>query len=299
MIQNYKQTDPRWASMLIGQGSMTMAEGGCGVCAIADVVDVAPPPVAQYMEARGFIYPDAGTVHEGVVPTMQHYGVDGKMLTAGYINGQMVNEYITYIYDYVRSGYCTIFLMGGTQTRAGGRCRNDYWSRAGHYICICGAQDGKLLAHDPADPARDGWHRIDDYGGEKEDSYNGNIKKIWTTTARWQGGLEVDGMWGIQTTIAAQRAFGTTQDGIISNQWEGRRSFLETCMPSSWEFVPGDQLKNGSELVRRIQAKIGATVDGFFGPETSILFQRWLGVREDGYIGTITVRAFQSWLNSR
>ena len=299
MIQNYRQTDPRWANMMIGQGSMTMAEGGCGVCAIADVVDVAPPNVAQYAEARGFIYPDTGYVHEGVVPTMQHYGISGAMLTPGYINGQMTSAYFTQIYDHVAKGYCAIFLMGGTQTRAGGRCRNDYWSRAGHYICICGAKDGQLLAHDPAWAKRDGWHSIVDYGGTEEDSYNGNVKKIWTTTARWSGGLDLDGLWGKKTTRAAQKAFGTTQDGIVSNQWEGRKPYLQTCETSSWEFVPASKLKNGSALVRAIQRKIGATVDGFFGSETAILFQRWLGVTEDGYIGTITVRAFQQWLNAK
>lgn len=299
MIQNYRQTDPRWAGMLIGQGSMTMAEGGCGVCAIADVVSVLPPVVAEYMEIRGFIYPDAGTVHEGVVPTMQHFGVSGQMLTPGYVNGKMVSEYFSQIYDYVRKGFCAIFLMGGTQTRAGGACRTDYWSYKGHYIAIVGAQDGKLKAYDPYWDKRDGWHRIDDYGGAYADSYNGNIKKIWTTTARWTGGLDLDGLWGKKTTRAAQKVFGTTVDGIVSNQWEGRRKFLQTCESSSWEFVPANKLKNGSELVRKIQQTIGATVDGFFGDETARKFQAWLGVGVDGYVGSITVRAFQSWLNSR
>lgn len=183
--------------MLIGQGSMTMAEGGCGVCAIADVVSVLPPVVATWMESRGFIYPDAGTVHEGVVPTLEHFGSGGQMMTSGYVNGQMASAYFQAAYDYVRKGYCAIFLMGGTQSNAGGRCRNDFWSKKGHYICICGAQDGQLKAYDPAYAARDGWHRIDDYGGACVDSYNGNIKKIWTTTTRWDGSGSSDFMFSV------------------------------------------------------------------------------------------------------
>lgn len=187
MIQNYKQTDPRWADMIIGGRSMTMAEGGCGVCAIADVVDTIPPVVASWMDTQGFIDPVYGTEHAGVIPTLQHYGSDGDMLTPGYINGQNSSPYFTQVYDIVSCGYCAIFLMGGTQTKAGGACRTDYWSRAGHYICICGAKDGELLAHDPAWAARDGYHSIMDVTGSKVDSYNGNVKKIWTTVTRWKG----------------------------------------------------------------------------------------------------------------
>ena len=186
MIQNYKQTDPQWSGMVIGQGCMTMYEGGCGICAIADVVDKTPDVVGSWMESRGYIYQDKGTVHEGVVPTLRHFGCDGSMFTPGMINGQMAPSYFEEIYNYVASGYCAIFLMGGTKTGAGGACRTDYWSYRGHYICICGAKDGMLLAHDPYYPVRDGWHSIRDYAGQYVDSYNGNVKKIWTTKARWK-----------------------------------------------------------------------------------------------------------------
>lgn len=185
-IPNYKQTDPRWASMIIGGRSMTMAEGGCGVCAIADIVDFTPPIVAEFMDAKGFIDPVYGTEHAGVVPTLQHFGQNGDMMTPGYINGLNNSAYFPTIYEYVAAGYCAIFLMGGTKTRAGGACRTDYWSYTGHYICICGAQDGNLLAHDPIHDGRDGWHSIFDTSGIMPDSYNGNVKKIWRTNRKWR-----------------------------------------------------------------------------------------------------------------
>ena len=186
MIRDFKQTDPRWAAMLIGQDSMTMAEGGCGVCAIADLVDVLPPEVARWMDEKGYIYPDQGTVHEGVAPTLRHFGSDGQMMTGGYINGQMRTAYFDAIYDFVSQGFCAIFLMGGLETKAGGACRNSFWSRKGHYIAIVGAEYGRLLAYDPAWDVRNGWHSIRDYDGLYEDSYNGNVKKIWTTQVKWK-----------------------------------------------------------------------------------------------------------------
>ena len=111
--------------------------------------------------------------------------------------------------------------------------------------------------------------------------------------------ITVDGMWGQKTTLLAQRVFSTDQDGIISNQWEGRKKYLQNCQPQSWEFVSEKKLKNGSALVKAIQRKIGAQIDGFFGDETAKKFQAWLGVTADGYIGPKTVMAFQRWLNSQ
>ena len=186
-IQNFRQNDPRWAAKLIGHGSMTMAEGGCGICALADLLDIRPDILADWMESKNMIEAGAGTLHSAIVATLQHYGSDGDMLTPGYINGQNSSPYFTQVYDIVSCGYCAIFLMGGTQTKAGGACRTDYWSRAGHYICICGAKDGELLAHDPAWAARDGYHSIMDVTGSRVDSYNGNVKKIWTPVTRWKG----------------------------------------------------------------------------------------------------------------
>ena len=252
MIRNYKQTDPRWSGMRIGQGCMTMQEGGCGICAIADVVDKTPDVVGSWMESKGYIYQDQGTVHDGVVPTLRHFGCDGSMMTPGYLNGVMQSAYFQALYDYVASGYCAILLMGGTKTNAGGACRTDYWSYRGHYICICGAKDGMLMAYDPYHAPRDGWHSITDYAGKQIDSYNGNVKKIWTTKAKWKNddtsysftlpqiganstgkyvtlwqrlmkgvGLykgKIDGSFGnltVAATIAFQKSKGLVQDCIV------------------------------------------------------------------------------------
>lgn len=111
--------------------------------------------------------------------------------------------------------------------------------------------------------------------------------------------IEVDGFWGKKTTKKAQKVFGTTQDGIISNQNKDMKSHLPNCQTASWKFVAPSKLKNGSELIRAIQKKIGAKVDGFCGNETVMKLQKFLGVSADGYIGGATVTAFQKWLNKQ
>ena len=112
-------------------------------------------------------------------------------------------------------------------------------------------------------------------------------------------GIKVDGFWGCETTKKAQKVFGTTQDGTISNQNKQMKKNLPNCQTASWKFVDPKKLKNGSELIRAIQKKIGVTADGFFGNQSILAFQKWLGVDQDGYVGGKTVTAWQNWLNSK
>lgn len=111
-------------------------------------------------------------------------------------------------------------------------------------------------------------------------------------------GIEIDGKWGCATTKLAQKLFGTTQDGIISNQNKAMKPHLPNAMTASWKFVAESKLKNGSELIRAIQKFIGVTADGFFGMVSIVAFQKWLNVTPDGYVGGETVKAFQRWLNN-
>lgn len=110
--------------------------------------------------------------------------------------------------------------------------------------------------------------------------------------------ITVDGDWGVKTTKKAQHVLHTsTVDGIVSNQNNMMMKNLPNCRLASWDFVKKSKLKNGSELVRAIQKKIGVKADGFFGMNTILAFQKFLSVDQDGYVGGETVRAFQRWLN--
>ena len=122
---------------------------------------------------------------------------------------------------------------------------------------------------------------------EKEDSKKSNK-------------IDEDGLWGKETTKKAQKVFGTTVDGIVSNQYSRYKSDNPGLLSSTfeWEGNPG---KNGSELIRAIQEWCGAKKDGYMGPDTIKLMQKKLGTYVDGYVSNPSsmVKVFQKWLNKQ
>lgn len=106
-----------------------------------------------------------------------------------------------------------------------------------------------------------------------------------------------DGIWGQETTRKAQKVFGTTIDGIISNQYKMYASKNPGLSSTTFEWVSNP--KYGSNLIRAIQAKVGSRVDGFIGNDTIKCMQKWLGTIQDGYVSKPSnmVKAFQKWLN--
>jgi peptidoglycan hydrolase-like protein with peptidoglycan-binding domain len=62
--------------------------------------------------------------------------------------------------------------------------------------------------------------------------------------------------------------------------------------------------RTGSELVKAIQKKVGAEVDGYWGKETSKAIQQFLvkkgyKIDVDGYFGPNSVKALQKSLNAK
>lgn len=108
--------------------------------------------------------------------------------------------------------------------------------------------------------------------------------------------ITVDGSWGIDTTKALQKIFKTTADGIISNQPSSNKKYLSAASTYTWNFKDKDY-KAGSQLIKALQKKIGATADGLFGKQSVIALQKFLGVTQDGYMGKETVKALQKWIN--
>lgn len=110
--------------------------------------------------------------------------------------------------------------------------------------------------------------------------------------------LDVDGVGGYNTVYEWQAQMGTTRDGEITGQSKADYGHLEGMVAVS--FGGG-----GSQLVRAIQAKVGAGVDGYWGRETSTKVQQWLIDRgyscgscgADGYFGHDSVCALQQSLN--
>lgn len=142
-----------------------------------------------------------------------------------------------------------------------------------------------------------------------------NIKNIytysrgWSCILRYQSGattgtttsikLNVDGVAGPATIKAWQAALGTVQDGVISGQLRGNWQYFPGVQSVTWEGT-------GSQLIKAVQKKVGATVDGYWGPETSKAIQKFLikngfnvgAEGADGYFGTSSVKGLQNSLNS-
>lgn len=110
--------------------------------------------------------------------------------------------------------------------------------------------------------------------------------------------VAVDGFWGKSTSKKLQSVLGTKQDGIVPDQYEGHKASNPGLMAASWEWRAKTTL--GSDMVRALQRKIGATVDGVAGPKTFRAMQAYLGTPQDGCISnpSTCVKALQRRLNA-
>jgi hypothetical protein len=114
-------------------------------------------------------------------------------------------------------------------------------------------------------------------------------------TAQTGGGLVVDGIWGTSTTRRLQQVLGTPADGIVSSQPRQRKA-ANPGLTSGWDWTPNPK---GSAVVRALQGRIGAGVDGLVGPATFRALQQHLGTPVDGTVSrpSAMVRALQVRLN--
>lgn len=142
------------------------------------------------------------------------------------------------------------------------------------------------------------------YRGDETKGYSNNVGndfyKYFGVEKPKTNQIDVDGIWGKATTVKAQQVFGTTVDGIVSNQYVAYKNKNQGLSSTTfeWEKKPS---KNGSSLIKAIQKKIGTTQDGFIGTNTIKAMQKWLGTIQDGYVSrpSSMVKAFQKWLNNQ
>ena len=123
-----------------------------------------------------------------------------------------------------------------------------------------------------------------------------------TSAEKVSTNLVVDGYWGKATTGKAQKVFGTVIDYYVSRQPKNCKQYLPNCNTTSWKFTTIH--KGGSLLVKAIQKKVGATVDGYFGKNTAKAVQKLLKSKDlykgsiDGIFGPSSVKAWQKYLNT-
>jgi len=260
----------------------TIASAGCGPTACADLLNISPIETAAWLTDHGYAYPYQGTAYEGINACLTAYGADGKMLASG-LDYQTSGTVFSQWRKAIQGGVMGVILFHN--------CVSSYWTNSGHFCAVVSYRDGQYLVYDPASVVRTGWHPWGDFAG--------NISALYTSNIKWNDSIAEDCFWGIETTRKAQQVFGTTKDGIVSNQNKDMQKFLPNCMEASWKFVPAYKMKNGSDLIRAIQTFLGIEADGFCGMATVVALQKFLGVEPDGYFGGASVLAFQKWLNTK
>lgn len=115
--------------------------------------------------------------------------------------------------------------------------------------------------------------------------------------------IDEDGSWGVNTTKYTQKFFGTTQDGIVSNQLTSCKKYLTAAHTGSWKFV--SKSSSGSPMIKKLQAYVGVTADGLAGYNTVIALQKFLKNKGlysgsiDGIMGTGTVKGWQKFINQQ
>lgn len=121
-------------------------------------------------------------------------------------------------------------------------------------------------------------------------------KPAATTSASDQ--LKVDGYWGTKTTKRLQQIFGTTADGVVSNQFSCYKA-QNPGLDSGWEWESNPS--GYSPLIKAIQKKVGATQDGHIGPKTVKAIQKWLGCTQDGCFSgpSPCIKKLQQWINKQ
>lgn len=129
---------------------------------------------------------------------------------------------------------------------------------------------------------------------------SGSGSSIPSTPSKSKGEqLDVDGKWGVKTTKRLQQIFGTTQDGIVSNQFLCYKNENPGLMDVSFEWYT--KPNGGSLVIKAIQKKVGAKQDGHIGPNTIKAIQAWMGTIQDGYVSNPSpmVKALQRWCNNQ
>ena len=110
--------------------------------------------------------------------------------------------------------------------------------------------------------------------------------------------LTVDGWWGPKTTRRLQQIFGTTVDGVVSNQFSCYKA-QNPGLDSGWEWESNPS--GYSPLIKAIQKKVVATQDGHIGPKTIKAIQKWLGCTQDGVFSgpSPCIKKLQQWINKQ
>lgn len=241
MASDYKQYNYQGYTYSYGPFS----QQACGPCSVADIVNMSPLTVAQWLTNNGYSTYQSGTEWEGIAPALSAFGAGGKTLFVGWdVSSAAIEEFKKSI----QNGYEGVLCMGA---RAG-----TYWTTGGHYICVCGYKDGQYLVHDPASTARTGWHPWSDF--------EGNVKCAYTSTARW-GGEPVNYKYSFTLKQIKVNDSGK-QVRLLQRLLFSRGFYAYKSIDGSFGPKTEAAVKKYQQAVNKGGGKL--TVDGVCGPST-------------------------------
>ncbi len=188
----------------------------CGPYAMAEALNGSGEDMRRWLLARGLINTDNGTVHDGINQCIRAHGYPCQF-GSGYVNGRMNPAEYQKVINNLRNGKKVILLMGGTKSVAGGACRNNYWSRAGHYVTAYAIDEEQPKKEQPKSDYQFTVPQI-------QKGSAGVMVKLWQRLLCGRGiTTKIDGSFGSDCeakTIEFQKAVKIKADGIVGvNTW--------------------------------------------------------------------------------
>lgn len=225
----------------------SFARTGCGPCSVADIVNVNPIEIANWMTTHGYASTKKGTIWGGINACLTAYNAGGRLLACE-LDGRLESPYFEAWKDYIKTGHMGILLMHAARTQ--------YWTHGGHYISIVNydADTDRYLVYDPASVDRTGWHPFSDFIGD--------ICNLYTSSVRWNTG----GAYTLKTEqiyLASRGALVLLlQEILFARGFYSRKSGLDGIYGSdTYQAVLDYQrsrIKQGASLI----------LDGVCGPAT-------------------------------
>ena len=245
----YRQADSRWGSLPYPTKRYSFAGNGCGCCACLHVIielekykNWTPKDLRPWMVQQGFATYGNGTTWSGITKTLQHFGftvINHPTMTSVWETLESRKHKLGVIL--FRSG-----SRGGVTWTSGGHyvaftdykmigkkhyfyCKDSGGRHHDKWYCYEDTMKGLIPQIWSANISEDKYINADVEPKKYSGSYPVNTVstktgtktdiRSWQNFLNWWGcfALDVDGAFGALTksaTLAFQRAYGLTQDGI-------------------------------------------------------------------------------------
>ena len=264
----FRQADSRWGSLKYPSGGYTMANSGCGCCAVTHCVieidkfkNYTPADVRKFMVSyatRGH-----GTLWNGITKGLENYGYNVHWRQA-----DSMSDIFSQLANSLKRG---VILFGSKRGPDG-----TVWTTGGHYIAFVNykIENGKHYFY------------LKDSGGRKHDkwwcyekSMRGDVKNVWICKSLKSGYTTTTPTATPTTSTPAQSTNGTIYTGTFPTKTikKGSKGDQVKRWQNFLKWMGYDLKADGifgkitQEKTKAAQKKLGFTgkaVDGIVGPKT-------------------------------